>query len=88
MRVEAAGGVCQTMIMFKKCQNHLDSVHENYATHLCFAAGFGFRLIGAGIAAILHGLCPAVFQYTGSKTVFALNDKLKSRMQGHDHSHE
>lgn len=73
--------------MFEKCQKHLDSVHENYFTHLGFAVGFGLRMIGAGIAAILHGLCPMLFQYTGSKTIFALNDELKARMQGHDHPH-
>lgn len=45
-------------------------------------------MIGAGIAAILHGLCPALFQYTGSKTIFALNDELKARAQSKDgHTH-
>lgn len=74
--------------MFDKCQKHLDSVHESYFQHLYFAACFGVRLIGVGLAAIMHGLFPAVFQYTGSKTVIALNDELKRRMQshgGHDH---
>jgi hypothetical protein len=74
--------------MLDKCQKHLDSVHESYSQHLCFAACFGVRLIGAGLAAILHGLFPAVFQYAGSKAVFALNDELKRRMQnqgGHEH---
>lgn len=74
--------------MFDKCQKHLHSVNESYFQHLYFAACFGLRMIGAGMAAILHGLCPAVFQYTGSKTIFALNDELKARMQkadGHTH---
>ncbi len=71
--------------MLKKCHEHLHSVHESYFRHLGFAACFGFRMIGAGIAAILHGLCPAIFQYTGSKTIFALNDELKSRLQNQDH---
>lgn len=79
--------------MLKKCHDHLDSVHESYVQHLCFASGIGLRLIGAGIAGILHGLCPAVFQTTSSRTIFKLNDEMKSRLTGtgaqdripHDH---
>jgi hypothetical protein len=74
--------------MFKKCQNHLVSVNESYFHHLCFAFYFGSRMIGAGMAVILHGLLPAVFERTGSQTIFALNDELKARIQGHDsHTH-
>jgi len=71
--------------MFKKCHDHLDTVHESYFRHLGFAACLGLRMIGAGLAAILHGLCPAVFQHTGSKTIFALHDRLKARLDGHNH---
>lgn len=69
------------MLMLDKSQKHLDSVHESYFQHLCYAACFGVRLIGAGVAAILHGLCPAVFQYKASAAVFALHDELKQRRQ-------
>ncbi len=70
--------------MFGKCKKHLDSVHESYFEHLFFAVCFGVRMIGAGLAAISHGLCPAVFQYTGSQTIFALHDELKARMASAD----
>lgn len=74
--------------MFDKCQKHLHSVDESYFKHLYFATCFGLRMIGAGFAAILHGLCPAFFQYTGSKTIFALHDELKERAKGqHGHTH-
>ena len=73
--------------MLDKCQKHLDHVHESYLQHLCFAAVFGARLILGGIGAILHGIFPAVFQTTGSKTVFALHDELKARMQGQQDGH-
>jgi len=74
--------------MFGKCKRHLDSVHESYFEHLFFAGCFGLRMIGAGLAAISHGLCPAIFQYTGSKTIFALHDELKARMgKPDDHGH-
>ncbi len=75
--------------MLEKCQKHLDSVHESYVQHLAFAVCFGFRMIGVGVAAIAHGLFPAVFQHTGSHTIFKLNDELKARMNaaGRDHDH-
>lgn len=76
--------------MLKKCHDHLESVHESYLKHLCFAVGIGLRLIGAGMAVILHGLFPAVFQYTGSRTIFKLHDDMKSRLthtNAHDHIH-
>ena len=88
MGVEAVLGLWQNGIMLKKCQKHLSTVHENYFQHLCFAGCFGFRMIGAGMAAILHGLCPAVFQYTGSATINKLHDEIKARQQTHgDHNH-
>ncbi len=65
--------------MMDKCKNHLDSVHESYFQHLSFAACFGLRMIGGGMAAIIHGFCPAFFDSKGSKTVFALNDELRAR---------
>lgn len=76
--------------MIDKCKSHLESVHESYFKHLYFACCFGLRMIGAGCAAILHGLCPAIFQYTGSKTIFALNEELKARAAKAqtDHPHE
>lgn len=76
--------------MMGKCKDHLDSVQESYFQHLFFATCFGVRMIGAGAAAILHGLCPAFFQYTGSRTIFALNDALKARAAKAraDHPHE
>ena len=75
--------------MLKKCQDHLESVHETYLQHLCFAAGIGLRLLGTGVAVILHGLFPAVFQYTGSREIFRLHDDLKARIsKAGDHHHD
>lgn len=92
LRLEKNYFPCHNLPMLKNCQKHLHAVHESYFQHLHFAGFFGLRLIGAGFAAILHGICPAVFQYTGSKTLFALCDEIKARQKGQSpngsHHHE
>lgn len=70
--------------MIEKARRHLETVQESYLCHLLFALSFGGRMIGGGIAAILHGLFPAVFQHTGSMTLFALYDEIKERQKSHD----
>lgn len=77
--VDTQNVLCHTGFMLDKSQKHLDSVHESYARHLCFAVCFGVRMIGGGLAAIIHGLCPAVFDRTGSNTLFKLYDEMKAR---------
>lgn len=73
--------------MLEKSRSHLDSVHESYLQHLCFACGVGLRLLGAGMAVTIHGLCPAVFEFTGSRTIMKLHDHIKTRSKviGHEY---
>jgi len=39
----------------------------------------GFAMIGAGFASVLHGLCPWLFQTTGSRTIKRLYNRLTGR---------
>jgi hypothetical protein len=55
---------------------HPASVGESYLEHLARASCFGARLIGAGVACLVHGLLPFVFVRTGSQTVTELNDRM------------
>jgi hypothetical protein len=48
-----------------------------------FASQFGLTLIGAGLAAIVHGLLPFVFQTTASSVVKDLNAILSDRSRLH-----
>lgn len=59
--------------------NHPQSVGETYGQHAGFALGVGFRMIGAGLACMLHGLFPFLFVKTGSKCISELNDCLQER---------
>ena len=58
---------------------HPRSVGESYTQHLGVAARFGFTMIGGGLAAIVHGLFPLLFERTGSTIVRRLNARLAHR---------
>jgi Family of unknown function (DUF6356) len=45
---------------------HPASVGETYFAHLGSAGGFGSRMITAGLACLVHGIFPFLFQRTGS----------------------
>ena len=55
---------------------HPRSVGETYGEHLRAAAGFGFALIGAGLACLLHALLPFLYVRTGSETVQRLHQRM------------
>lgn len=55
---------------------HPASVNESYLEHLCSAWSFSFRMIGAGIACLLHGLFPFLFGSTGSSTIRQLHERM------------
>lgn len=52
--------------MFKE---HLTKSKVTYRKHLVWALLAGFRLIYAGIASIIHGLVPALFDGVPANTV-------------------
>ncbi|MBL8628884.1 MAG: hypothetical protein JNM81_04605 [Rhodospirillaceae bacterium] len=62
-------------------QDHPASVGESYGQHAGFAFGVGVRMVGAGLACMLHGLLPFLFVNTGSQCIRQLNDNLGGRGQ-------
>ncbi|WP_129791067.1 DUF6356 family protein [Sphingosinicella sp. CPCC 101087] len=62
--------------------DHPAAVGESYAEHLLAAARFGIRLIGAGLACLVHGLLPFLFERTGSNAVTALSSEMNARRPG------
>ena len=48
--------------------SHPRSVGESYVTHAATAFGFGARMIGGGIACLVHGLVPALFPRTARRS--------------------
>ncbi len=63
--------------MFKKLfVEHPQSVGESYFEHMGVAFSFGFHMLGAAFACIIHGLVPGLFKSTGSKAITCLHDRL------------
>lgn len=49
---------------------------ESYLQHLGQASSFGFRMVGAGLCCLVHGLLPFLFVRTGSGAVTELHDRM------------
>lgn len=62
---------------------HPASVGETYGEHLATASGFGFRLIGAGLACLMHGLMPWTFTSTGSRAIRELHERMVTHRVRH-----
>ena len=58
---------------------HPASVGESYLGHLAQACGFGLRMIGAGLACLLHGLLPFLCKTTGSDAMSSLHAEMAAR---------
>lgn len=59
--------------------DHPRSVDESYFEHLLFAGGFALRLVGAGMAALIHALIPCLFEKTASQMIIKMYDKIHNR---------
>lgn len=60
----------------QRTREHLESVNETYLQHMVHAGGFGFKLIHAGVACLLHGLFPALCCNTGSRAINELHNTM------------
>jgi len=59
--------------------SHPQSVGESYFQHQRVALSFALPLLGAGCAAFLHALVPAVFERTAGDIIRRLYDRLERR---------
>lgn len=64
------------MNLLRVFTEHPASVGETYSEHLARAACFGMRMIGAGMACLVHALLPFLFERTGSAAITELNDRM------------
>jgi hypothetical protein len=66
------------MSMLDAFTRHPAAVGETYGEHFVFATGVGRRMILAGLACMMHGIFPFLFERTGSRTILDLHSKVTS----------
>ena len=65
--------------MIKKTKEHLDLVNETYIQHLKVALNVSSLMIVGGFQAIIHAICPAIFQTSASDKIKKLHEKISKR---------
>lgn len=78
------------MIAINQCRRmthlftrHPDSVGESYLEHMAVALWYATRLLGAGLAALVHAVLPFAFETTASRTIRELHDNMAARFGRH-----
>jgi hypothetical protein len=59
--------------------NHPHATGETYFEHQRVATTIGIQLLGAGFAALLHGVFPFLFVTTAGRRIATLHDHLQRR---------
>lgn len=58
---------------------HLKEINETYLEHMFYALKYGFKMIFAGIACIIHALLPDIFVTTASQTIESIKNEINLR---------
>jgi hypothetical protein len=58
---------------------HPRSVNESYPEHAAIALRVAARMMGAGLAAMVHGVFPCLFETTASRTIKTLHNEIAAR---------
>lgn len=62
--------------------DHPRSLGMSWAGHGMGAVVIGARMVGAGIACIVHAVVPGIFTQTAGRTVKSLHDQMIKRKAG------
>ena len=63
-------------------RDHPRSLGMSWAEHGAGAVVIGARMVGAGLACIIHAIVPALFTETAGRTVRSLHEHMASRKAG------
>ena len=63
-------------------RDHPKSLGMSWAEHGAGAVVIGARMIGAGLACIVHAVVPGIFTETAGRTVMSLHDHMMKRKAG------
>ena len=64
------------MSLIRSFTEHPASVGESYGEHMGRATCFGLRMMFAGLACLVHGVLPFLFERTGSRAIAELNERM------------
>lgn len=62
---------------------HPRSVGESYVEHAVAASRIGARMVGGGVACLVHAVIPSLCVRTGSTTIKQLYAEMKARQPHH-----
>ena len=65
--------------MIKKSKEHLDLANETYFQHFKVAFNVSRLMIVGGFQAIIHAICPALFETSASDKIKKLYEKISKR---------
>jgi len=65
--------------------DHPRAVDERYGEHFVMASGFGFAMIFAGLACLVHALVPGLFATAGSDAVDRLHHRMIVKRRNRPH---
>lgn len=74
------------MEMTRLFTRHPASVGETYLQHLRTALSFGVRMLGGGVACLVHSLLPFLFVRTASRCIEQLHERMVLHRSGVKHS--
>ena len=63
-------------------RDHPKALGMSWAEHGAGAVAIGARMVGAGLACIVHAAVPGVFTETAGRTVKSLHDQMARRKAG------
>lgn len=63
-------------MLYRLFTRHPASVGESYLAHMGQAFSFGFTMLFAALACLIHGIFPFLFVKTGSNTIRRLHDRM------------
>jgi hypothetical protein len=63
-------------------QDHPKALGMSWAEHGAGAVVIGARMVGAGLACIVHAAVPGIFTETAGRTVMSLHDHMVKRKAG------
>jgi|TARA_B110000495_G_C22819764_1_gene478528 hypothetical protein len=59
--------------------NHPHSIDETYLEHMICASSYGFKMIFAGFASIIHAVFPFLFETKASECAKQINKEVEQR---------